>query len=133
MNAGVGNSLDPTTFNFTVQLRSGVDPAAVEKALYEELDKLAMNEVPGAELRKAKNQLLASHYRQLKTIEGRANLLGSYELFHGGYQKLFTAGEEVEAVKASDVQRVARQYFTAKNRTVATLVPEKAESKEVTK
>ena len=133
VNAGVGNSLDPTTFNFTVQLRSGVDPAAVEKALYEELDKLAMNEVPAAELRKAKNQLLASHYRQLKTIEGRANLLGSYELFHGGYQKLFTAGEEVEAVKASDVQRVARQYFTAKNRTVATLVPEKAESKEVTK
>ena len=31
---------------------------------------------------------------------------------------------------AADIQRVARQYFTAKNRTVATLVPEKPEVKQ---
>jgi len=132
VNGMVGNSLDPATFNFMIQPRSGVDPAAAEKALYDELAKLGSEEVPAAELRKAKNQLLANHYRQLKTIEGRANLLGSYELFHGGYEKLFTAGEEVEAVKAADVERVARQYFTARNRTVATLVPERPEAREVT-
>ena len=133
VGCGAGNSLDPSTFNFLVQVRSGVDPAAAEKALYEELDRLAAAEAPAAELQKAKNQFLATHYRQLKTIEGRANLLGSYELFHGGYQKLFTAPDEIEAVKAADVQRVVRKYFTARNRTVATLVPEKAESREGTK
>ena len=132
-NANLGNSLDPATFNFMIKVRSGVDPANAEKALYDELAKLAAEPVPDAELRKAKNQMLANHYRQMKTIEGRANLLGSYELFHGGYQKLFSAGEEVEAVKAADVQRVANQYFTARNRTVATLVPEKAGNREVTK
>jgi zinc protease len=133
VNGQAADSIDPTTFNFTIQPRSGVDPARAENALYEELDKLATAEVPAAELRKAKNQMLANLYRQLKTIEGRANLLGSYEVIHGDYRKLFTVDKTIEAVTAADVQRVARQYFTARNRTVATLVPVKAEAKEGTK
>jgi zinc protease len=125
-----GNALDPGLVICNMQPRSGVDPAATEKVLFEEMDRLGTQEVPAAELLKAKNQLLANFYRQLKTIEGRANLLGSYEIFHGGYERLFTADRAIEAVTGADVQRVARQYFTAKNRTVATLVPEKAEVKK---
>ncbi|MBZ5728852.1 MAG: insulinase family protein [Acidobacteriia bacterium] len=127
---GVGDSLDPTLFRFTIQPRSGVDTASTEKALFEELARLGTEPVSDAELRKAKNQLLANFYRQLKTIEGRANLLGSYEVFHGDYAKLYSADKETEAVTAADIQRVARQYFSPKNRTVATLVPEKPEVKQ---
>jgi zinc protease len=130
VNAGVGNALDPTVFTFSIQPRSGVDPAATEKALYEELAKFQAEPVPAEELRKAKNQILAAFYRSQKTIEGRANLLGSYEVFYGDYAKLATADKDVEAVTAADVQRVARQYFTPKNRTVATLIPEKPEVKQ---
>ncbi len=130
VGGGVQTALDPTVFNIFVQPRSGVDPASTEKALFEELARLQTQEVPAAELRKAKNQMLAGLFRQLKTIEGRANLLGTYEVFQGDYNKLFTADKEIEAVTAADVQRVARQYFTAKNRTVATLVPEKPEVKQ---
>jgi len=74
--------------------------------------------------------MLANLYRQLKTIQGRANLLGSYEVFQGDYAKLFARDKTIEAVTPADIQRVARQYFSAKNRTVATLVPEKAEVKQ---
>jgi zinc protease len=130
VNAGVGNALDPTVFTFGIQPRSGVDTATTEKALFEELAKLQADAVPESELRKAKNQMLADLYRQLKTIEGRANLLGTYEVYQGDYAKLFSADKEIEAVTAADVQRVARQYFVAKNRTTATLVPEKAEVKQ---
>jgi zinc protease len=130
VGAGVGDALDPTVFTFNIQPRSGVDPATTEKALFEELSKLQADAVPDTELRKAKNQMLADLYRQLKTIEGRANLLGSYEVFQGDYAKLFSADNEIEAVTAADVQRVARQYFVAKNRTAATLVPEKVEVKQ---
>jgi zinc protease len=130
VGGGVQTALDPTVFNIFVQPRSGVDTASTEKALFEELARLQTQEVPAAELRKAKNQMLAGLFRQLKTIEGRANLLGTYEVFQGDYNKLFTADKEIEAVTAADVQRVARQYFTAKNRTVATLVPEKPEVKQ---
>jgi zinc protease len=127
---GVGDALDPTLFRFSIAPRSGVDPAATEKALFEELARLQSEPVPDAELRKAKNQMLADLYRRRKTIETRANLLGSYEVFHGDYSKLFTADQEIEAVTADAIQRVARKYFTSKNRTVATLIPEKPEVKQ---
>src|SRR5208337_2783396 len=97
--------------------------------LYEELSRLQTEPVPDAELRKAKNQQLAGLYRRLKTIEGRANLLGSYEVFYGGYSKAFHKDKRVEAVTAADIQRVAQKYFGARNRTVAALIPEKPPEK----
>jgi zinc protease len=117
-------ALDPGLFTFSVTPRSGVDPARTEKTLFDEIEKLRTAPVPEDELRKAKNQLLAQHYRQMKTIAGRANLLGTFEVFYGDYNKLFTSDKDIEAVTAADVQRVAGKYFSEKNRTVATLIPE---------
>lgn len=117
-------SLDPGLLIFSLQPRSGVDPARPEKALFEELDRLRTTPVTDQELRKAKNQLLADHYRQLKTIAGRANLLGTYEVFYGGYALLFSLDKRVEAITAADVQRVANLYLGERNRTVALLLPE---------
>jgi zinc protease len=116
-------SLDPGLLVFSLQPRSGIETARAEKALFEELDRVRDTLVDEHELRKAKNQLLAEHYRELKTIAGRANLLGTYQLFFGDYRKLYSVEQAVEAVTAADVQRVAREYLTEKNRTVATLVP----------
>jgi len=98
--------------------------------LYEELVRLQTEPVPDAELRKAKNQELTGLYRRLKTIEGRANLIGTSEVFQGDYSKAFDQDKRVEAVTAADVQRVAKKYFSPKNRTVATLIPEKPEAKQ---
>jgi zinc protease len=116
-------SLDPGLYVFSMTPRSGIDPLRTEKALFEELDRLRTALVPPEELLKAKNQLLAQHYRQLKTIAGRANLLGTYEVFYDDYNKLFSYPKDIEAVSAADVQRVAQKYFSPNNRTVATLIP----------
>lgn len=62
----------------------------------------------------------------MKTISGRANSLGQYEVFFGDYRKLFMAADEFAKVTKDDVRRVAEKYFTEKNRTVATLIPEQA-------
>ena len=129
VNAFRQNALDPGLLIFSLSPRSGVEPPRAEKALFEELDRLRSEPVSDQELRKAKNQLLADHYRQLKTIAGRANLLGIYEVYYGDYRKLFTVEQTLEAVTAADVQRVARQYLTEKNRTIATLIPEGKESR----
>jgi zinc protease len=124
VNASRPRALDPGLLIFTLQPRSGVEPARAEKALFEELERLRSEPVSAGELRKAKNQLLADHYRQLKTIAGRANMLGIYEVYYGDYQKLFSVEATIEAVAGADIQRVARQYLGEKNRTVATLIPE---------
>jgi zinc protease len=124
VNASANESLDPGLMIFSMRPRAGVETAKTEQVLYEEIERLRSSEVPAAELRKAKNQLLTDFFREMKTIAGRANLLGSYEVFRGDYRKLFEAQKELEAVSAADLQRVAKQYLTELNRTVATLVPE---------
>jgi zinc protease len=124
VGGGVRPSLDPGQFLFNFQVRSGRQPAEVEKALYEELDRLSRETVPAEELQKSKNQILAGFYRQLKTIAGKANLLGSYEVFSGSWNQVNEAPARIEKVTAADVQRVAAKVFAPRNRTVATLIPE---------
>ncbi|MGH9630575.1 MAG: M16 family metallopeptidase [Bryobacteraceae bacterium] len=120
--------LDPGQLYFFVRVRGEVDPAVTEKTLFEELEKLRAGEVPSEELQKAKNQLLTDLYRELKTIAGKANLLGQYEIYMGDHRKLFTASKDLEAVTAADVLRVARKYLVPSNRTVGTLTAEKTET-----
>lgn len=117
-------AFDPTLFTITAQPKAGVDPAAVEQAVYEEIDRVKTGAVTPEELEKAKNILISGFYRQVRTISGRSNAIGTYEVFFGDYRKLFTAADDFSRVTAADVQRVARQHFTEQNRTVATLVPE---------
>ncbi|HXG66627.1 MAG TPA: pitrilysin family protein [Blastocatellia bacterium] len=120
-------AFDPTLFILITQPKAGVAPEAVEKAIYEELDKVKSGGVTDTELEKAKNILLANFYREMKTINGKANAMGTYEVYFGDYRKLFTAVEDYRKVTREDLKRVAAQYFTDRNRTVATLVPEKEE------
>src|SRR5206468_10672706 len=103
---------------------AGIQPQALEKAIYEELEKLKAQPVDAHELEKAKNILTAEFYRRMKTISGQAHALGSYEVYFGDYRKLASAADEMGKVTTQDVQRVARSYFGETNRTVATLVPE---------
>jgi len=126
LNIDSGRDLcfDPGEITFGMQVRAGVEPPKVEAALYEELARMGKESVKDDELQKARNSLLAQFYRSLATIAGKANLIGNYELFYGGYEKLFTAVEDVNKVTAADVQRVAAKYLIEKNRTVATLIPE---------
>jgi zinc protease len=124
VGARAEDTLDPGLFMFTMTPRAGIEPAKTEQTLYEEINRLQETLVPADELTKAKNQMLAQHYRQLKTIAGRANLLGTYEVFYGDYNKLYTIDKDIEAVTPEDIQRVAQKYFSEKNRTVATLIPE---------
>lgn len=124
VNANVRQALDPSLMTFTIQPRRGVDLAAPEKALYEELDKLQRAPVPDEELQKAKNQMLAQQYRQMKTIAGWASALGHYDVYYGDYSKMFTIAQDIEKISPADVQRVAGKYFLEKHRTVATLIPD---------
>jgi len=116
--------LDPTLAVFYAQPKQGVDPQKCEAAIYDELDKLKKTPVSDVELEKAKNIRLVEFYQQMRTINGRANTIGTYEIFFGDYHKVFDAAKNYAAVTKQDVQRVAQKYFAADNRTVATLLPE---------
>jgi zinc protease len=127
VSSEVEPSFDPSMVEVVAQPKQGVDPQACEKAIYEELERAANTLVADTELEKAKNIRLVEFYRQMRTINGRANTIGTYEVFFGDYNKLFEAAKNYSAVTKEDVKRVARVYFGANNRTVATLVPETGE------
>jgi zinc protease len=120
-------SFDPSLEEMFVQPKQGVDPAVCEKALYEELERAKSTGITDLELEKAKNIRLVEFYNQMRTINGRANTIGTYEVFFGDYNKLFDAAKNYAAVTKEDVQRVAKKYFGPNNRTVATLIPDAEE------
>src|SRR5215471_18150557 len=104
-------AFDPTIAIVSVQPKQGVDPQKCEAAVYEELDKVKQSAISDRELEKAKNIRLVEFYRQMRTINGRANTIGTYEVFFGDYRKLFEAAKNYGAVTKEDVQRVAKKYF----------------------
>jgi zinc protease len=120
-------AFDPTIVEVIAQPKQGIDPQACEKAIYEEIDKAKSAAVSDTELQKAKNIRLVEFYRQMRTISGRANTIGTYEVFFGDYSRIFDAAKNYSAVTNEDVQRVAKLYFGANNRTVATLLPTRDE------
>jgi zinc protease len=129
VSSSVEPAFDPTIVEIAVQPKQGVDPQKCEKAMYEELESAKNAAVSATELEKAKNIRLAEFYREMRTINGRANTIGTYEVFFGDYRKLFDAAKNYSAVTKEDVQRVAKTYFGAGNRTVSTLIPDNAEEK----
>lgn len=100
-----------------------------EKAGDEIIERLKKEKVEPATLDRVKTKLRASLIRQLDSNSGLAQQLTSYYVNYGDWRKLFTGLDEINAVTADDVQRVARQYFVEKTRTVAYTVQPKTAAK----
>ena len=86
-----------------------------------EINQVAANGVSADELTKVKNRKLVDFHRTMATINGKANTIGTYELFYGDFTRLFSAPEEYEKITPADIQRVAKAYFRKANRTVGVL------------
>jgi predicted Zn-dependent peptidase len=127
VSSSVEPAFDPTIAIIIAQPKQGIDPLKCETAIYEELERVKLSTITDQELEKAKNIRLMEFYHQVRTINGRANTIGTYEVFDGDYKKLFDAAKNYAAVTKEDVQRVAKTYLGANNRTVASLLPENEE------
>lgn len=114
-------SFDANLFYLYAVAAKDIDATKLEHALIAEINKVIKEGVTEAELEKVKNQRLLSLYRTLATINGKANEMGTYEVFFGDYQKLFTAPQDFAQVTVADVQRVAATYLKRANRTVGVL------------
>jgi predicted Zn-dependent peptidase len=112
----------PNLFIFTATPLAPHTTAEVEAALYEEIERLKREPVSSKELEKVLNNLDADLVRGLRSNSGLASQLALYQAVAGDWRYILTSRDKVAAVTATDVQRVAKQYFTKSNRTVAVLV-----------
>ena len=105
-------------FNAGGEAKDGHKPEEVEQGIYDNLEKLKQEEVPPEELQKVKNNFAAAEYRRLSS-----NFPILMHLVQndgtGDWREVNEAGQKIQAVTAGDVKRLANQYFSKENRTVA--------------
>ena len=106
------------SFYLQAETKGESTPAILEAALSAELARLQNEAVPADELAKVKNQIVAESYRNLESPFYLLLQLLFYDGW-GNWKYLNQWSEKTLAVTAEDVQRVAKQYFTTENRTVA--------------
>ncbi|MDQ2686688.1 MAG: insulinase family protein [Armatimonadota bacterium] len=122
-SAGDGDHKDPYLFVMDASVRSGVTNEAAEKALEGEISKLQDTPVTADELARAVRQIEAAFVFQNDSVSEQAGQLGDYAVIKS-YKYLDTYLAQIHQVTAADIQRVAKQYFTPEDRTVALFEPQ---------
>ncbi|NNF06784.1 MAG: insulinase family protein [Candidatus Eisenbacteria bacterium] len=114
----------PDLFLFFAIPSQGHTAAECEEAILAEIEKMKNELVEADELRKSKTRARAGLIRQLGSNSGLAFQLAGYQAKYGDWRRLFTEIDDIEAVTADDIKRVANEYFKKNNRTVGSLVTE---------
>ncbi|MCH7632476.1 MAG: insulinase family protein [Planctomycetes bacterium] len=105
-------------FGINATVKEGHEPEAVEAMILEELATLRDGEITDYELQKVKNQVMASSVQRLRSNTGLMFQLALYDTWYK-WEYINESPEQMLAVTADDVQRVLRDYFDPKTRTVA--------------
>jgi zinc protease len=119
---------DPGLLWLFLTLPEGADPKVARELLDAELADVVRNGITAAELSRAKNLTSAGFWKKLATIDGKAQLLGEFEVFHGDWAKLFNAPAQFEKVTREDIHAVARDVLDVRHRTAGVLIPEADEA-----
>lgn len=110
-------------FGAGAALLPGNDPEPVLKAIQEHLERLVHEPVGEREIEKVKNQLRRNLVTTLFTVASKARQLGYAALLHGDPDWLNRQLDEIDAVTAADLQRVARSYIVPERRTTLRVLP----------
>jgi len=101
----------------------GVDPAKLDTLLAAQLDSVRSSGVTVDELTKAKNTFRAGFIQSRETTLGKAEELHHYDMFHASLAEINTDLDQVLAVTADDIRRVAGKYLDPANAMVVVIKP----------
>jgi len=114
----------PGLFIFSAIPSKGVKPAQLEAAFKKEINDLQQTPVSEKELERVKAQVIASKVFERDSIFYSAMQIGMLEAMGFDWHELDSYVDNIRAITAADVQRVAKKYFNDKKLTVATPWPE---------
>ena len=121
---GGGNIIqDPNLFFAVAIVNPGQSPAAAEKALLAELDKLKSEPITERELQRAKNQFARDYILGRESLQDKATHLAHAEVLHSDITTADGEFDIFQKISLADVQRVANTYFTPERRVVLHVMP----------
>jgi len=119
----------PALFYLEATVLPGKSEEEVEKALYDEVEKIKKEPPDEREVQKAKNQIEAGFLMGQDSLFFQAQVIAIFEML-GDWKLKDKYFEGIRKVTPQDVQRVAQKYLIEDNRTVGVLIPlKKVESK----
>jgi zinc protease len=130
-DASYHDHIDPALFYLQAELQPGFKLSNVERAIYEEIERLKRAEISPTEVEKVKRQFEASLVIGSEEPLQQAMLLGQYETialdqrvpaYSRGYRYLDTLLGRINAVTIEDIASAAQEYLTEDNRTVGYLI-----------
>ncbi|MDA0802263.1 MAG: pitrilysin family protein [Planctomycetota bacterium] len=116
--AGGDNRKYAGAFSFSAEVKGDSTPEQLEQGWYAEVARLQNELVSDHELQKVRNQSAADAYRRLQNNFFLMIQLGFAENL-GDWRYINEEPKRLQAVTAEDIQRVAKEYFTPENRSVA--------------
>jgi zinc protease len=124
---GQANLIEHPNLLYTVAIvNPGQTPAAVEKALIAELDRMKVEGVTPRELQRSKNQFARDYILGRETVQQKATHLAHAEVLHADITTADGEFDIFQNITQADVQRVAKTYITTESRVVIHIMPKGA-------
>jgi zinc protease len=122
VGSSFGPTLDPGLFSISATLAPGIEHRQVEEAIWREIESIQREGVAPAELEKAIKQTRAQFAYSSESVTYEAYWLGFSQVV-ATLGWLDTWSDQLRAVTAADVQRVAQQYLTPDRQTIGHYIP----------
>lgn len=123
VSAATDDRRGPDLFSFWGICSEGHPCSEARAVIFRTLEEIAEKGITERELEKARNQIRSRFVFGLSSYMSRAMRLGEFELYFGDANLLNEEADRYLQVTLADVQRVAKQYFSASNRTVLDVIP----------
>lgn len=112
---GAPGSRLPNLFAIAVTPLEGKSIESIEKAVWEELERLKTEPVTAAELEKVRNRVAVSQARSMESNSGIASSLSLFQTILGNWRYVLEQPKVVASLTADDVKQAAQKYFVREN------------------
>jgi len=123
ISAGVDERRGTGALYISALVLPGKQPAEVEAAIDEELERLKREPVAEWEMQKVENGTRAGYLATIRSAQSRASLLSTYKVYYDDPSLINTRLTRLGAVTKADVQRVAKTYLSPERRVVMVVTP----------
>ncbi|MBS1153340.1 MAG: zinc-dependent peptidase, family, partial [Myxococcaceae bacterium] len=111
----------PNLFVIAAIPLKGVKNEDVEKAIWDELEKLKTEKISPNELQKVRNRVTADHARALDTNSGLASALTADQVVIGDWRYTADHPAKINQIEAFEISETAKKYFVPENSVIVDL------------